>query len=239
MKPQAAPKILMRRQQTSPQPSFLSNLASAGHRLSGVLSRLSSPAPQQFTMPHNLSSESHGKATSDDLGYGSLMPQVYKENNGKFSGFKAEEEPIVVGENSSAADKIASFLQARGSEISPSTVSKTLSSLKAPLLGALGTAAVAGLVYAAKKLYDNRTNEAHTFESLMDEFSRAAPKYAAEHNAELAEKVKKILESQHSPAEFVGRLGSLRKYIQDAEIQMGGMPRRGTGLIRRGGGISS
>jgi len=155
MKPQTVVKTMVRRRiigqpqivQPAPQPGLLSKLSEAlsnpAPSAPNLLSRLATPSPTPSRAPGVFTA----KATGHELGYGDLRPMVYREP-------KIGQSHYLPPAPDDLASKVSGFLASKGTDVSPSRVSDILSKLKIPALGALGVAAVAGLVIGAMKLYD-------------------------------------------------------------------------------------
>jgi len=121
--------------------SFLSKIGESNKPSSSLLTR---------QLPKNVVTM---KANSQSLGFGDLAPQVYHEPSkpGEYH-YVSSSAPIERAD--SLAIDVSKYLSSHGTPVSTSKVMEVLGKLKVPALGALGVAAVAGLVLGAMKLYD-------------------------------------------------------------------------------------
>lgn len=144
-------KTLTRRRNIAPAaPQSPGLLSKIGSTLSGLASSagsfLSRLLPSAQSSPSRPSNVYTAKATSGELGYGDLMPMVYHEP-------KAGQSHYMPPAETDLASKVSGYLARSGHDVSPTSVANILGKLKIPALGALGVAAVAGLVLGAMKLY--------------------------------------------------------------------------------------
>ena len=132
--------------------SMLKSVAGrAGSWLSGIIPG-ATPSPSPIQSLYNR--PSHGKASGDELGYGSFRPQIYREPAmGESHYVPHGTNDIAAADLPDISSKVARYLNKSGHNIDSGKVMEILGKLKIPALGMLGVAAVAGLVLGAMKLY--------------------------------------------------------------------------------------